>query len=157
MNPGPVVVSLGFPTTNVEGPKVTNGRYARLTITDEASRMIVVDVRLSAHELLLMMAGQEIKVTEEVRWTEHPERIGLQRQVHSERLGRISDTEAERVLASAQVEAVGSGRWDMVTLGRHNDGKSLQYVRWRPAPDSDEVAELAAKIEAGPGYAGGGS
>jgi len=134
-DPGEALVTLGFVTTNQPGPKVTDdGRYVILSIDDGASHQRVVHIELSANEFLRIMSGQTIRVTDGVRFTDHPERIGKQLDVHEDPLGRVDDTYAEQELRRAE-EAIRAGTcdWDEVAIGRHNYGKSLHYRRWRDA------------------------
>lgn len=60
----PVSLLLTHVSTNREGPKVTDGRYVSLRVTDEASRMVVAEIAMSAAEFTQMMSGATVLVRE---------------------------------------------------------------------------------------------
>ena len=141
--PGEAIIALGFTTTNQAGPKVTDGRYVTLRITDGTSWEILVDVQLSAAEFMRMISGETIRVTDGVMFTEHPGRIGLVKETEELRFARdVADAEVQAEYeAAAQAIDDGVSDWDEVSIGKHSYGKSLHFRRWRHAPTGNSSTD----------------
>lgn len=123
-----MTLHMTYPVTNKPeelGVGHVYGKYAALRLTDEASSMVVAEIELGPAELLQLMSSSEARVT--VQLTENPERIGMEMEHKSVKLGYVTDAAA----AEAELNYRATGEWDHVAARTRQGGWWVEMRRWR--------------------------
>ncbi|MFY1595528.1 hypothetical protein [Micromonospora sp. WMMD737] len=115
---GDVSVQLSYPHNS------HTGRRGQLTVTDRMSGLVLVDVELTAEQVMDLMAHTPVRVsgaTLPVR----PDRIGKRMHVDSTAIGHNDPRDPEQVRA----DYLAAG-WDAASVRRTNAGQQVVAYRW---------------------------
>jgi hypothetical protein len=125
--PGDVEVRLSFPTViGVVG--ADRHPTARLVVTDEASRMTIVEVEIPAAELMQMIAGGGARVSG-AYVTSHGARLGKSQQNTSTDLITEYGVDVDAAAAEQEASYLAAG-WEVVRIDRTNFGRRVVAYRW---------------------------
>jgi hypothetical protein len=119
---GYVSVSLSYPTGGARG------RVATLRVTDSPSGQTLVEVDLSADDLMELMSNGVPNLTG-ARTPAYPERIGKRSQsTHTEIRGGSADV-LDKVAEAQRLAYLADG-WEAVQINRTNFGRLVVAHRW---------------------------
>lgn len=122
---GDVSVRLSYPLSNQPGE-----RHANLVIIDRPSGMTVIDVRISADQLLNLFSGSLAELTG-AAFTKYPERIGKKALVTSKALRghNVNGIDIDEEAQEWKDQFLADG-WEAVRIDRTNYGRNVVAHRW---------------------------
>jgi hypothetical protein len=116
--PGDIMILLTYPRSSSEGKR------ARLEITDEMSRETLLSVELAPEQLMDMMSSTGVRVSG-AQLPHSVERIGKRSQTTSTVIGRRDELSPEQVR-----DAYLAAGWETVDIRKTNYGHHVVARRW---------------------------